>query len=121
MAVVSFRSKYIAVAVIAAVVVSLAVGSVLVLENRAQHAALLGSATADARQRVLGELDLRSKEIARRVAERIDDAALLASRETISFQIEDFKRDATLLGVVVRDVSGRVLYSWRRPGPTPAA
>ncbi len=116
MAVVSFRSKYIAVAVIAAVVVSLAVGFVLVLENRGQHAALLDSATADARQRVLGELSLRSAEIARRVAERIDDAALLASRETISAQLEDFKRDATLLGVVVRDVSGRVLYSWRRPG-----
>jgi diguanylate cyclase (GGDEF)-like protein/PAS domain S-box-containing protein len=115
-AVVSFRSKYIAVAVIAAVVVSLAVGSVLVLENRAQHAALLDSATADARQRVLGELSLRSMEIARRVAERIDDAALLANRETISSQLEDFKRDATMLGVVVRDVSGRVLYSWRRPG-----
>jgi diguanylate cyclase (GGDEF)-like protein/PAS domain S-box-containing protein len=115
-AVVSFRSKYIAVAAIAAVVVSLAVGSVLVLENRAQHAALLDSATADSRQRVLGELTLRSAEIARRVAERIDDAALLANREAISSQLEDFKRDATLLGVVVRDVSGRVLYSWRRPG-----
>ena len=38
LAAVSFKSKYIAVAVIAAVVLSLAVGSGLVLENGVQHA-----------------------------------------------------------------------------------
>src|SRR5262245_52891390 len=115
-AVISFRSKYIVVAVIAAVVVSLAVGSVLVLENRTQHAALLNTATADARDRVLRELKLRSDELAQRVAERVDDAVLLSNRDEIGTQLEDFKRDATLLGVVVRDAGGNELYAWRRPG-----
>jgi diguanylate cyclase (GGDEF)-like protein/PAS domain S-box-containing protein len=115
-AVVSFRSKYIVVAVVAAVVVSLAVGSVLVLENRTQHTALLNTTGADARERVLRELALRSGELAQRVAERVDDAVLLSNREEIAVQLEDFKRDATLLGVVVRDSGGNELYAWRRPG-----
>jgi hypothetical protein len=115
-AVVSFRSKYIVVAVIAAVVVSLAVGSVLVLENRAQHAALLNSASADSRDRILRELTLRSGELARRVAERVDDAVLLSNHDEISAQLEDLMRDARLLGVVVRDSGGHELYAWRRPG-----
>ena len=118
MAVVSFRSKYIVVAVIAAVVVSLAVGAVLVLENRAQHASLVNTTTADARDRVLRELTLRSGELAQRVAERIDAAVLLSNREQIGTQLEDFKRDATLLGMVVRDARGNELYAWRRPGNT---
>ncbi|HET7810754.1 MAG TPA: EAL domain-containing protein [Steroidobacteraceae bacterium] len=116
MAVVSFRSKYIVVAVVAAIVVSLAVGSVLVLENRSQHAALLHTATADARDRVLRELTLRSNELAQRLAERVDDAVLMSNREDIATRLEDFKRDATLLGMVVRDAGGNQLYAWRRPG-----
>jgi diguanylate cyclase (GGDEF)-like protein/PAS domain S-box-containing protein len=115
-AIVSFRSKYIVVAVAAAVVVSLAVGSVLVLENRTQHAALLNTTSVDARDRVLRELTLRSSELARRVAERVDDAVLLSNREEIAAELEDFKRDVTLLGVVVRDSGGNELYAWRRPG-----
>jgi diguanylate cyclase (GGDEF)-like protein/PAS domain S-box-containing protein len=118
-AVVSFRSKYISVAVIAAVVVSLAVGFVLVLENRTQHAALLDTTAADARQRVLAELALRSTETAQRISERIDAAVLVGNRDAIRSQVEDFKRDVTLLGVVVRDVSGRELYAWRRAGEVP--
>ncbi|HET7812242.1 MAG TPA: PAS domain S-box protein, partial [Steroidobacteraceae bacterium] len=114
MAAVSFKSKYIAVAVIAAIVVSLAVGAVLVLENRTQHNALLDSAAADARARVLGELTLRADEIARRVAERIDDAVLARDRAAISAQLETLKRDPTLLGIVVRDTTGRELFAWRR-------
>ena len=62
-AAVSFKRKYIAVAVIAAVALSLAVGFIMVLENRAQHAALLDSAAADARQRVASELGLRAAEL----------------------------------------------------------
>ena len=47
----------------------------MVLENRAQHAALLGFGHGRfARNRVLGELTLRANEIARHVAERVDDA-----------------------------------------------
>jgi diguanylate cyclase (GGDEF)-like protein/PAS domain S-box-containing protein len=114
--IVSFRSKYITVAVIAAVVVSLAVGFVLVLENRTQHAALLDSTAADARQRVLAELTLRSAQTAQRISEQIDDALLLGDRDAIRRQIEEFKRDTTLLGVVVHDVAGRELYGWRRDG-----
>jgi len=116
LAAVSFKSKYIAVAVIAAVVVSLAVGSVLVLENRSQHTALLDSAAADARERVLGELTLRADEVARRVAERIDAAVLAGDRAAISAQLETLKRDPTLLGIVVRDTTGRELFAWRRSG-----
>ena len=76
MSIVSFKSKYIAVAVAAAIAVSLAVGSVMVYENRAQHAALLDTASADARSRVLGELTLRAGEVARHVSDRVSDAVL---------------------------------------------
>ncbi|HEU4592199.1 MAG TPA: EAL domain-containing protein [Steroidobacteraceae bacterium] len=99
--------------------VSLAVGFVLVLENRTQHAALLDTTAADARQRVLAELALRSTETAQRISERIDAAVLVGNRDAIRSQVEDFKRDVTLLGVVVRDVSGRELYAWRRAGEVP--
>jgi len=114
--IVSFKSKYIAVAVIGAVVVSLAVGFVLVFENRSQHAALLDTAAADARSRVLGELTLRASELARHVSERVDDGVLRGDRDAVIAQLEVFKRDNTLLGVVVRNTAGRELYAWRRAG-----
>jgi len=116
LAAVSFKSKYIAVAVITAVVVSLAVGSVLVLQNRSQHALLLDSAAADSRQRVQGELSLRASEIAQRIADRVHNEVLTGERAAISSDLETFKGDATLLGVLIRDVAGRELYVWRRPG-----
>ena len=118
-AIVSFKSKYIAVAVVAAVVVAVAVGFVLVLENRSQHSVLLDSAAADARGRVLGELNLRASEVALRVADRVDAPMLTGDIAAISAQIELFKSDPTLLGVIVRDVSGRELYAWRRAGDHP--
>jgi diguanylate cyclase (GGDEF)-like protein/PAS domain S-box-containing protein len=111
----SFKSKYIAVAVAAAIVVSLAVGSIMVYENRAQHAALLDTAAADSRNRILGELTLRSAELARHISERIAEAVLKGDRDAVTAQIESFKRDNTLLGVVLRDMSGREIYAWRRP------
>ena len=74
--IVSFKTKYIAVAVGAAIAVSLAVGSVMVYENRSQHAALLETASADARGRVLGELTLRAGEVARHVSDRVSEAVL---------------------------------------------
>ncbi len=82
MSIVSFKSKYIAVAVAAAIAVSLAVGSVMVYENRSQHAALLETASADTRARVLGELTLRADEVARHVSDRVSDAVLRDDRAT---------------------------------------
>ena len=114
--IVSFKSKYIAVAVAAAIAVSLAVGGVMVYENRAQHAALLDTAAADARNRVLGELTLRAGELARHVSERVADGVLRNDRDLIKNEIETFTRDDTLLGVMLRDTAGNELYSWRRPG-----
>src|SRR6478672_7352094 len=90
-ATVSFKSKYIAVAVIAAVAVSLAVGFVLVLQNRTQHSALLDSAAADSRARLQGELSLRATEIAQRIAERVHDQVLTGDRGAIGADIESFK------------------------------
>ena len=116
MAIVSFKSKYIAVAVIAAILVSLAVASVMVYENRAQHAALLETTAADARNRVQGELALRANESARHISERIADSVLRNDRAAIAGQLEVFKQDATLLGVIVRSTSGEVLHVWRRQG-----
>ncbi len=116
MAIVSFKSKYIAVAIVAAVVVSLAVGFVLVLENRSQHTALLDTASADARNRVSGELNLRTAETARRIAEQLAAPLLTGDRAGINSRLENFKRDPTLLGIVVRDVGARELYAWRRGG-----
>jgi diguanylate cyclase (GGDEF)-like protein/PAS domain S-box-containing protein len=114
----SFKSKYIAVAVAAAIAVSLAVGGVMVYENQAQHATLLDSAAADTRSRILGELNLRAGELARHIAGRVADSVLLNERDRLGGQFESFQRDETLLGVVLRDTSGNVLYSWRRPGDT---
>ena len=48
----------------------------MVYENRSQHAALLDTASADARDRVLGELTLRAGEVARHVSDRVSDAVL---------------------------------------------
>jgi diguanylate cyclase (GGDEF)-like protein/PAS domain S-box-containing protein len=115
-AIVSFKSKYIAVAVVAAVVIALAVGSVLILANRSQHAALLDSAANDARERVSGELNLRTVATAQRIAEQVDAPLLTGDRAALSTRLEVFKRDPTLLGVVVRDIAGRELYTWRRGG-----
>jgi diguanylate cyclase (GGDEF)-like protein/PAS domain S-box-containing protein len=120
-AVVTFRSKYIAVAVVAAVVVSFAVGFVLVVGNRAQHVALLDSAAADSRERVIGELNLRTAATAQRIAESVDEPLQTGDRAKISANLETFRRDPTLLGVVVRDAGGRELYSWRRGGDATGA
>ena len=114
MTIATFKSKYIAVAVAAAIAVSLAVGAVMVYENSAQHAALLDTAAADTRNRVLGELNLRAGELARHVAERVADGVLRNDRDLIANQIASFQRDETLLGVVLRDSAGTELYAWRR-------
>jgi diguanylate cyclase (GGDEF)-like protein/PAS domain S-box-containing protein len=114
----SFKSKYIAVAVAAAIAVALAVGSVLVYENRSQHAALLDSASADSRNRVQGELTLRAGELARHVSDRVSDGLLRNDRDLLATEVQDFTRDDTVLGVVVRDASGNEVYAWRRAGET---
>ena len=116
MTIASFKSKYIAVAVAAAIAVAVAVGAVMVYENDSQHAALFDTAAADARNRVLGELNLRAGELARHVSERVADAVLRNDRELIAREVESFKRDDTLLGVILRDTTGHQLYAWRRPG-----
>jgi len=112
--IVTFKSKYIAVAVAAAIAVSLAVGSVMVYENRSQHAALLETASDDTRARVLGELTLRAGEVARHVSDRVSDAVLRDDPQLLNAAIESFKRDETVLGVVLRDTAGHEIYSWRR-------
>jgi len=112
----SFRSKYIAVAVAAAIAVSLAAGGVMVFENSSQHEALFDTAAADTRSRVLGELTLRARELARHLSERIGDGVLRDDRDLIRHEIESFRRDETLLGVILRDTGGKELYSWRRLG-----
>jgi diguanylate cyclase (GGDEF)-like protein/PAS domain S-box-containing protein len=119
--IVSFKSKYIAVAVAAAVVVSLAVGSVMVYENRAQHTALLDSAAADSRNRILGELTLRASDVAQHVSERVGDSVLKGERDAIIAHLETFKRDNTLLSVAVRNTAGRELYTWQRPADSSGA
>jgi diguanylate cyclase (GGDEF)-like protein/PAS domain S-box-containing protein len=112
----TFKSKYIAVAVAAAIAVALAAGAVMVYENGSQHSALLDTATADASNRVQGELALRAGELARHVAERVADGVQQNDRSLITSEIESFKREETLLGVVLRDSGGNELYAWRRPG-----
>jgi diguanylate cyclase (GGDEF)-like protein/PAS domain S-box-containing protein len=112
----SFKSKYISVAVVAAIIVSGAVGSVMVYENRAQHAALLDMATADARQRVEGELSLRAGDLARHIADRISGSMLTGDRDRVRADMEVFQRDETLLAVTLRDPAGTEIYSWRRAG-----
>jgi diguanylate cyclase (GGDEF)-like protein/PAS domain S-box-containing protein len=111
----TFKAKYIAVAVAAAVIVSLAVGAVMIYENGAQHGALLDSAAADSRNRVLGELTLRASDVARHVSERVSDGVLRGDRTQIIAQLESFKRDDTLMGVILRDLAGKPIYAWRRP------
>ena len=50
------------------------------------------------------------------MSERVADGVLRNDRELITNEIESFKRDDTLLGVVLRDTAGNELYAWRRPG-----
>jgi diguanylate cyclase (GGDEF)-like protein/PAS domain S-box-containing protein len=113
--IVSFKSKYIAVAFITAIVVSLAVGAILIYANRAQHVALIDSAAADARNRVLGELTLRANETARRVGDKVADHVLRGERDAVILEVDQFKTDATLMGVILRDLAGTEIYAWRRP------
>jgi diguanylate cyclase (GGDEF)-like protein/PAS domain S-box-containing protein len=120
-ATISFKVKYIAVAIAAAVLVSLAVGAVMVFENRRQHDALLDTATADARSRVVGELAIRSTELARHVAETMGDATLKADREMLRTQAAVFESDETLLALTLRDTTGRELYRWQRRDTPPGA
>jgi diguanylate cyclase (GGDEF)-like protein/PAS domain S-box-containing protein len=112
---ISFKSKYIAVAVIAAIAISLAVGAVMVYENRAQHVALLDTAAADTRNRVLGELSLRAGEVARHISENVSDDVFREDRDAVVARLDAFKRDNTLLAVSIRDAAGKPLYAWRRP------
>jgi diguanylate cyclase (GGDEF)-like protein/PAS domain S-box-containing protein len=113
-AIVSFKSKYITLAVIAAVVVALAVGSVLIYEGRVQQSALIDNATANSRDRILGELTLRANEVGRHIAAQVSDEVLVGDRAAIETEIDNFRRDETLLGVILRDESGREIYAWRR-------
>jgi diguanylate cyclase (GGDEF)-like protein/PAS domain S-box-containing protein len=112
----SFKSKYIFVAVLAAVIVSVAVASVMVFESREQHATLLDSATTDARARIHGELAARAGDLGRHIADRVSIALMAGDRAQVRAELETFQRDDTLLGLVVRDTRGAEVYAWRRPG-----
>lgn len=116
MSIVSFKSKYITVAVVAAILVALAVASVTLFQSRIQHSALVNTAAADARSRVAGELTLRADDLAQHLADSVADDVLHGDRAAIRVRAEHFQRDETLLGVVVRSAGGEELYSWRRPG-----
>jgi diguanylate cyclase (GGDEF)-like protein/PAS domain S-box-containing protein len=111
---VSFKSKYIAVAVAAAVVVALAVGALMVFDNRSQHEELIDSATADARQRVTGELNLRADDMAKHLADLVASDVLEGDQTGANQLLDPFKNDATILGIVVRDSSGSQVYRWAR-------
>ncbi len=121
MAIISFRSKYIAVAVIAALVVSVATAGLMVYDNRLQHTALLDTAAADARSRVMGELTIRATDLARHISERAADATLRADREELRRQLASFQADDTLLSLTLRDTAGAQLYGWRRTAATNGA
>ena len=108
MTIASFKSKYIAVAVIAAVLVALAAGSVLVYENHAQHTMLLDTAAADSRSRVVGELSLRADDVAQHISERVAEGVLKGDRGAIVAALDTFKRDNTLLGVELRNSAGLI-------------
>ena len=114
MTIFSFKSKYIAVAISAAVLVSLAVASVMIFENRAQHSALLDSASADAHARVERELQLRANDLARHLAGLVSEGVLQGDRELVRAVGERLQRDDTLLGMTVRSIEGVEVYSWRR-------
>ncbi|HUQ08960.1 MAG TPA: EAL domain-containing protein [Steroidobacteraceae bacterium] len=114
MSIVSFKSKYITVAVITAIVVALAVSSVVVYDNRAQHTALIDTAAADARDRVLGELTLRAGDLAQHLANNVAESVLNGDVERIRAEARLFQRDDTLLGVVLRGTGGEEIYAWRR-------
>ena len=118
MTIVSFKSKYIAVAVITAAVVSLAVGAILVYANRVQHVALINSAAADSRNRVLGELSLRANETAKRLGDKVAEHLLRGERDAVVREVDQFKTDVTLMGVVLRGIAGNEIYSWRREPET---
>ena len=56
-------------------------------------------------------------ELARHLSERVAEASpAQRSRSDQRPKSSTFKRDDTLLGVVLRDTAGDELYAWRRPG-----
>jgi diguanylate cyclase (GGDEF)-like protein/PAS domain S-box-containing protein len=110
----SFKSKYITVAVIAAILVALAVASVMIFENRSQHSTLINTASSNARDRVVGELTLRARDLAAHLAESVADGVVQGDPELVRAEAQRFQRDETLLGVVVRNTGGEELYAWRR-------
>ncbi|MDF3020436.1 MAG: sensor-containing diguanylate cyclase/phosphodiesterase [Steroidobacteraceae bacterium] len=114
MSIASFKSKYITVAVIAAILVALAVASVMIFENRSQHSTLINTASSNARDRVVGELTLRARDLAAHLAESVADGVVQGDPELVRAEAQRFQRDETLLGVVVRNTGGEELYAWRR-------
>jgi diguanylate cyclase (GGDEF)-like protein/PAS domain S-box-containing protein len=112
----SFKSKYLIVAVLAAIIVSFAVGSVMVYESRVQHSQLLDSASTDARARIQAELALRAGDLGRHMADRISIPMLDGDRDQVRAEMQVFQRDETLLGVMLRDLQGAEVYAWRRTG-----
>ena len=47
-----------------------------------------------------------SGEVARHVSDRVSDAVLRDDPQRLNAEIENFKRDDTVLGVVLRDTAG---------------
>jgi diguanylate cyclase (GGDEF)-like protein/PAS domain S-box-containing protein len=111
---VSFKSKYITVAVVAAILVALAVASVMIFENRTQHSVLIDTTSSDARGRVVNELTLRARDLATHLSERVADDVLEGDLDVVRAEAQRFQRDETLLGIVLRSTGGEELYAWRR-------
>src|SRR5689334_2351885 len=86
----------------------------MIYENRSQHTALIDTASADARDRVLGELTLRAGDVAQHLADSVADGVMNGDLERVRASAQLFQRDDTLLGIVLRGTGGEELYAWRR-------
>src|SRR5690606_21002189 len=86
----------------------------MVYENRAQHAALLESATTDASERIASELTRRANDLARHIADRVAVPMLTGDAERVGNEMEVFLRVDTVLGVVLRATGGNEIFARRR-------
>jgi diguanylate cyclase (GGDEF)-like protein/PAS domain S-box-containing protein len=114
------KYRYIAFAILCAVVGCAALLALLIYQNQVDSSALGELAAADVRDQVATELRGRATAVARHAAEAALPGVLAHDRATLARDLAAFDADDTVDSLVIDSAAGEPLFTWRRAREFPA-
>ena len=116
---VSLKLKYAAAAFVSVLLGTLVVMFLLAWQHRVEAVRFGSIAEEYAQERISAELEHRAAAIASHAATSAATALRSGEAGALSRYMQPFLDDPTLLELSIRNVGGKVLFEWQRPGQEP--